>query len=288
MKLMRYGAKGAEKPALVDAGGAVRDLSSVIPDITAATLRPENLKRLAELDTSKLPAVANPGRIAPPWSGMGKFMCIGLNYSDHAAETGSPIPKEPIIFNKPTSALVGCNDAVVLPQGSVKTDWEVELGVVIGSKARYVEKAEALKYVAGYCVVNDVSEREYQLERGGTWDKGKGCDTFGPVGPWMVTADEIADPQALAMWLEVNGKRMQNGSTSTMIFGVAELVAYVSRFTTLWPGDLITTGTPPGVAMGMKPTPQYLKAGDEMKLGIAGLGEQKQKVHAWDPTLIDA
>ena len=287
MKLMRYGAKGAEKPALVDAGGTVRDLSSVIPDITAATLRPEDLKRLAELDTSKLPAVASPGRIAPPWSGMGKFVCIGLNYSDHAAETGSPIPKEPIIFNKPTSALVGCNDAVVLPQGSVKGDWEVELGVVIGTKARYVERADALKYVAGYCVVNDVSEREYQLERGGTWDKGKGCDTFGPVGPWMVTADEVADPQALAMWLEVNGKRMQNGSTSTMIFGVAELVAYVSRFTTLWPGDLITTGTPPGVAMGMKPTPQYLKAGDTMKLGIAGLGEQTQKVYAWDPKLID-
>jgi 2,4-diketo-3-deoxy-L-fuconate hydrolase len=287
MKLMRYGAKGAEKPALVDAGGTVRDLSSVIPDITASTLKPENLRRLAELDSSKLPAVADPGRTAPPWSGMGKFICIGLNYSDHAAETGSPIPKEPIIFNKPTSALVGCNDPVVLPKGSVKTDWEVELGVVIGSKARYVEKADALKYVAGYCVVNDVSEREYQLERGGTWDKGKGCDTFGPVGPWMVTADEVADPQALAMWLDVNGKRMQNGSTGTMIFGVAELVAYVSRFTTLWPGDLITTGTPPGVAMGMKPTPQYLKAGDTMKLGIAGLGEQVQRVYAWDPKLID-
>ena len=287
MKLMRYGAKGAEKPALVDAAGMVRDLSSVIPDITAATLRPENLKRLAELDASKLPAVAKPGRIAPPWSGMGKFICIGLNYSDHAAETGSPIPKEPIIFNKPTSALVGCNDPVVLPQGSVKGDWEVELGVVIGTKARYVEKADALKYVAGYCVVNDVSEREYQLERGGTWDKGKGCDTFGPVGPWMVTADEVADPQALSMWLDLDGKRMQNGSTKTMIFGVAELVAYVSRFTTLWPGDLISTGTPPGVAMGMKPTPQYLKVGDVMKLGIAGLGEQTQKVYAWDPKLID-
>ena len=287
MKLMRYGAKGAEKPALVDVGGTVRDLSGVIRDITAATLQPENLERLAKLDASKLPAVANPGRIAPPWSGCAKFICIGLNYSDHAAETGSPIPKEPIIFNKPISALVGCNDAVVLPKGSVKTDWEVELGVVIGTKARYVDKADALKYIAGYCVVNDVSEREYQLERGGTWDKGKGCDTFGPVGPWMVTADEVADPQALAMWLEVNGKRMQNGSTGTMIFGVAELVAYVSRFTTLWPGDLITTGTPPGVAMGMKPTPQYLKAGDEMKLGIAGLGEQRQKVYAWDPKLID-
>ena len=212
MKLMRYGAKGAEKPALVDAQGTVRDLSSVIPDITAQTLtagRPEAPGRSSM--RRKLPAVAKPGRIAPPWSGMGKFICIGLNYSDHAAETGSPIPKEPIIFNKPTSALVGCNDPVVLPKDSLKTDWEVELGVVIGTKARYVEKADALKYVAGYCVVNDVSEREYQLERGGTWDKGKGCDTFGPVGPWMVTADEVADPQALAMWLDVNGQRRQNG-----------------------------------------------------------------------------
>jgi len=287
MKLMRYGAKGAEKPALVDAQGTVRDLSAVIPDITAATMQPASLKRLAELDASKLPAVANPGRIAPPWSGMGKFICIGLNYSDHAAETGAAIPKEPIIFMKPLSCLVGCNDAVVLPKDSKKSDWEVELGVVVGSKARYVEQADALKHVAGYCVVNDVSEREYQIERGGTWDKGKGCDTFGPVGPWLVTADEIADPQKLAMWLDVNGQRRQNGSTGTMIFGVAELVAYVSRFMTLWPGDLITTGTPPGVAMGMKPTPAYLKAGDEMKLGIAGLGEQKQKVYAWDPELID-
>jgi 2-keto-4-pentenoate hydratase/2-oxohepta-3-ene-1,7-dioic acid hydratase in catechol pathway len=286
MKLMRYGAKGAERPALVDAQGTVRDLSGVVPDITAATLRPENLKRLAALDVAALPAVASPGRIAPPWSGMGKFVCIGLNYSDHAAETGSPIPKEPIIFMKPTSALVGCNDAVVMPQGSVKTDWEVELGVVIGTMARYVQRADALDHVAGYCVVNDVSEREYQLERGGTWDKGKGCDTFGPVGPWLVTADEVADPQALPLWLELNGKRMQNGTTKTMIFGVAELVAYCSRFMTLWPGDLITTGTPPGVGLGMKP-PKYLKAGDEMRLGIDGLGEQRQKVHAWDPTLID-
>ena len=287
MKLMRYGAKGAEKPALVDAQGTVRDLSGVLPDITAQTMLPANLKRLAELDAAKLPVVAKPGRIAPPWSGMGKFICIGLNYSDHAAETGSPIPKEPIIFMKPISCLVGCNDAVVLPKGSVKTDWEVELGIVIGSAARYVEQADALKHVAGYCVVNDVSEREYQIERGGTWDKGKGCDTCGPVGPWMVTADEIADPQQLAMWLDVNGQRRQNGSTATMIFGAAELVAYVSRFMTLYPGDLITTGTPPGVAMGMKPTPVYLKAGDEMRLGIAGLGEQHQKVHAWDPKLID-
>ncbi|HEY3635978.1 MAG TPA: fumarylacetoacetate hydrolase family protein [Caldimonas sp.] len=288
MKLMRYGAKGAEKPALVDARGTVRDLSGIIADITAETMRPENLRRLAEVDASKLPAVASPGRIAPPWRGCAKFICIGLNYSDHAAETGAPIPKEPIIFMKPTSALVGCNDAVVLPQGSVKGDWEVELGVVIGATARYVDKADALKHVAGYCVVNDVSEREYQLERGGTWDKGKGCDTFGPVGPWIVTADEIADPQALAMWLDVNGQRRQHGSTATMIFGVAELVAYCSRFMTLYPGDLITTGTPPGVGMGMKPTPVFLKPGDEMRLGIEGLGEQRQKVYAWDPKLIDA
>jgi 2-keto-4-pentenoate hydratase/2-oxohepta-3-ene-1,7-dioic acid hydratase in catechol pathway len=250
-------------------------------------MRPENLRRLAELDASKLPAVSDPGRIAPPWSGMGKFICIGLNYSDHAAETGAPIPKEPIVFMKATSAIVGPNDAVVLPQGSVKCDWEVELGIVIGSMARYVDKADALKHVAGYCVVNDVSEREYQLERGGgQWDKGKGCDTFGPVGPWMVSADEVKDPQALAMWLDVNGQRRQSGTTGTMIFGVAEPVAYCSRFMTLWPGDLISTGTPPGVGMGMKP-PVFLKAGDEIRLGIAGLGEQRQKVHAWNPALID-
>ena len=287
MKLMRYGAKGAEKPALVDDHGRVHDLSGVLPDITASTLEPQNLDRLRKLDLATLPIVEKPGRIAPPWSGMGKFLCIGLNYSDHAAETGAPIPKEPILFMKPTSALVGPNDPVVLPQGSVKSDWEVELGVVIGTKARYVSEADALKHVAGYCVVNDVSEREYQIERGGTWDKGKGCDTFGPVGPWMVTADEVKDPQALPMWLDVNGKRRQDGSTKTMIFGVAELVAYCSRFMTLWPGDLITTGTPPGVALGMKPTPVFLKAGDEMRLGIQGLGEQRQKVHAWDPKLID-
>ena len=282
MKLMRYGAKGAEKPALVDAQGTVRDLSGVVPDITTETLRPENLRRLAELDAAKLPAVANAGRVAPPWRGMGKFICIGLNYSDHAAETGSPIPKEPIIFMKPTSAIVGPNDAVVLPQGSVKCDWEVELGVVIGQKARYVDKADALKHVAGYCVVNDVSEREYQLERGGgQWDKGKGCDTFGPVGPWMVSADEVKDPQTLAMWLDVNGQRRQSGTTATMIFGVAELVAYCSRFMTLWPGDLISTGTPPGVGMGKKPNPVFLKPGDVMTLTIEGLGQQKQKVLAY-------
>ncbi|MFJ3461873.1 fumarylacetoacetate hydrolase family protein [Achromobacter spanius] len=287
MKLMRYGAKGAEKPALIDAQGQVRDLSAVIADITAQTLVPAKLAELRALDPASLPLVAQPGRVAPPWSGMGKFICIGLNYADHAAESGLPVPAEPVIFMKTTSAVVGCNDAVVLPQDSVKTDWEVELGVVIGEKARYVSEADALKHVAGYCVVNDVSEREYQIERGGTWDKGKGCDTFGPIGPWLATADEIPNPQDLEMWLEVNGKRYQNGSTRTMVFGVAQLVSYVSRFMTLYPGDLISTGTPPGVGMGQKPAPVYLKAGDEMKLGIAGLGEQRQRVHAWDPALID-
>ncbi|MDE2396960.1 MAG: fumarylacetoacetate hydrolase family protein, partial [Burkholderiales bacterium] len=224
---------------------------------------------------------------AVPWSGMGKFICIGLNYADHAAESGLPLPKEPILFMKPISAAVGCNHAVVLPQGSVKGDWEVELGVVIGSTARYVSEADALAHVAGYCVVNDVSEREYQIERGGTWDKGKGCDTFGPVGPWLVTADEVGDPQQLDMWLDVNGKRFQTGNTRTMIFNVAQLVSYVSRFMTLYPGDLISTGTPPGVGMGVKPNPVFLKPGDVMHLSIAKLGEQQQRVHAWDPALID-
>ena len=287
MKLMRYGAKGAEKPGLVDASGAVRDLSGVLPDITAATLGPKSLQRLRELDTSSLPIVTNPGRMAVPWSGMGKFVCVGLNYADHAAESNMPVPKEPILFTKAISALVGCNDPVVLPQGSTKGDWEVELGIVIGTKARYVTEADALKFVAGYCLVNDVSEREYQLERGGTWDKGKGCDTFGPVGPWMVTAADVADPQALGMWLDVNGVRMQTGNTKTMIFGVAQLVSYISRFCTLMPGDLISTGTPPGVGMGKKPNPIFLKPGDVMRLGIDGLGEQTQTVHAWDPALID-
>ncbi|APX76278.1 fumarylacetoacetate hydrolase family protein [Achromobacter insolitus] len=287
MKLLRYGAKGAEKPGMLDASGQVRDLSAIVPDIAAAMLTPAGLAPLRELDPASLPLVDRPGRLAPPWSGMGKFICIGLNYADHAAESGLQVPAEPVIFMKPTSAVVGCNDPVVLPQGSVKTDWEVELGVVIGERARYVSEADAMRHVAGYCVVNDVSEREYQIERGGTWDKGKGCDTFGPVGPWLATADEIADPQALGMWLDVNGKRYQNGSTRTMVFGVAQLVSYVSRFMTLYPGDLISTGTPPGVGMGQKPTPVYLKAGDEMRLGIEGLGEQRQRVHAWDPSLID-
>ncbi len=286
MKLMRHGRKGSEKPALVDSQGKVRDLSFVLPDITAQTLTPAGLQRLRDVKIDSLPVVANPGRIAPPWSGCEKFVAVGLNYSDHAAETGNPIPKEPILFMKTTSCIVGCNDAVVLPKGSVKSDWEIELGIVIGSRARYVSKADALKYVAGYCVVNDVSEREYQLERGSQWDKGKGCDTFGPIGPWLVTPDEVPDPQNLAMWLEVNGKRVQNGSTKTMIFGVAHLVSYISEFMTLNPGDLITTGTPPGVGLGMKP-PLYLKAGDTMKLWIQGLGEQNQMVHAWNPELID-
>jgi 2-keto-4-pentenoate hydratase/2-oxohepta-3-ene-1,7-dioic acid hydratase in catechol pathway len=287
MKLLRHGPNGAEKPALLDAKGQVRDLSKVLPDISAATLTPHSLQRLRELDTNTLPLVSQPGRIAMPWTGMGKFIAIGLNYADHAAESNMPIPKEPIVFMKATSCAVGPNHPVVLPQGSVKSDWEVELGVVIGSRARYVSEADALKHVAGYCIVNDVSEREYQLERGSQWDKGKGCDTFGPVGPWLVTADEVADPQNLSMWLEVNGHRYQNGSTRTMIFGVAMLVSYLSRFMTLEPGDCITTGTPPGVGHGVKPNPVYLKPGDVMKLGIEGLGEQRQTVHAWDPALID-
>ena len=286
MKLMRHGAKGAERPALVDAQGQLRDLSGMLRDINAGTLEPAALARLKDIDQATLPVIESPGRLAPPWSGMGKFICVGLNYADHAAESGVAVPAEPVLFMKTTSALVGCNDAVVLPQNSVKSDWEVELGVVIGSKARYVSEADALSHVAGYCVVNDLSEREYQLERCGQWDKGKGCDTFGPVGPWMVTRDEVPDPQDLAMWLEVNGRRFQNGSTKTMVFGVAFLVSYISRFMTLHPGDLISTGTPPGVGMGQKP-PLYLKPGDEIRLGIAGLGEQRQKVHAWNPELID-
>ena len=286
MKLLRHGPKGQEKPALLDAQGKLRDLSGLIGDITPATLSPSSLAALRSVNAATLPEVKQ-GRLAVPWAGMGKFMAIGLNYADHAAESNMPIPKEPIVFTKTVECAVGCNDAVVLPQGSVKSDWEVELGIVIGSRARYVSEADAVKHVAGYCIVNDVSEREFQLERGGTWDKGKGCDTFGPVGPWLVTTDEVPDPQNLPMWLEVNGRRFQNGSTKTMIFGVAQIVSYLSRFMTLEPGDLITTGTPPGVGMGVKPSPVFLKAGDVMRLGIEGLGEQRQTVHAWDPALID-
>ncbi len=286
MKLLRHGPKGQEKPGIVDAQGRVRDLSGLIPDITAATLSPAGLGALKALNLDALPIVEQ-GRLAVPWTGMGKFIAIGLNYADHAAESNMPIPKEPIVFMKTVDCAVGCNHPVVLPQGSVKTDWEVELGIVIGSTARYVSEADAPKHIAGYCVVNDVSEREYQLERGSQWDKGKGCDTFGPIGPWLVTSDEVGDPQNLSMWLEVNGHRYQNGSTKTMIFGPAVLVSYLSRFMTLRPGDLITTGTPPGVGLGIKPNPVYLKAGDTMKVYIEKLGQQQQTVHAWDPALID-
>jgi len=286
MKLLRHGPKGQEKPGIVDAQGRVRDISGLIPDITAATLSPAGLAALKALNLEALPIVEQ-GRLAVPWTGMGKFIAIGLNYADHAAESNMPIPKEPIVFMKTVDCAVGCNHPVVLPQGSVKTDWEVELGIVIGSTARYVSEADAPKHIAGYCCVNDVSEREYQLERGSQWDKGKGCDTFGPIGPWLVTSDEVGDPQNLSMWLEVNGHRYQNGSTKTMIFGPAVLVSYLSRFMTLRPGDLITTGTPPGVGLGIKPNPVYLKAGDTMKVYIEKLGQQQQTVHAWDPALID-
>lgn len=288
MKLMRHGPKGSERPALIDAQGRVRDLSSVLPDISAAMLGRDALAGLADLDVAALPVVAAPGRIAPPFADIGKFICVGLNYADHAAESGMPIPAEPVLFMKATSAVIGANDPVVLPKDSRKSDWKVELGVVIGTKARYVSEHDALRYVAGYCVINDLSEREYQLERGGAWDKGKGCDTFGPVGPWLVTADEVPDPQNLRLWLEVNGCRVQDGSTATMVFGVANLVSYISRFMTLFPGDIISTGTPPGVGMGQRPMPVYLKPGDTMRLGISGLGEQNQVVHAWDAALIDA
>ena len=281
MKLVRYGAKGKEKPGLIDKEGKLRDLSGVINDITPEQLAPAALARLAKLDTAKLPLVKGKKRFGVPLNGVRKFLAIGLNYSDHAAEAGMPIPKEPILFFKADTSLSGPNDDVMLPQGSKKSDWEVELGVVIGKKARYVSKKDALKHVVGYCVVNDVSEREYQIERGGTWDKGKGCDTFGPVGPWLVTTDEIRDPQNLDMWLDVNGKRFQTGNTKTMIFDVATIISYVSEFMTLMPGDVITTGTPPGVGMGVKPKPRFLKAGDVMTLGLQGLGEQCQKVVAF-------
>jgi 2,4-diketo-3-deoxy-L-fuconate hydrolase len=280
MKLVRYGNPGKEKPGLIDAQGRLRDLSGVIDDITPAALAPAVLARLAKLKADKLPLVRGSKRFGPPVANVPKFIAIGLNFFDHAAETGNPVPKEPVVFMKAVSCIQGANDPVMLPKDSVKSDWEVELGVVIGSTARYVSERDALKHVAGYCVVNDVSERELQLERGGTWDKGKGCDTFGPVGPWLVTADELPNPQRLDMWLDLNGKRKQTGNTKTMIFGVKTLVSYVSRCMTLSPGDIITTGTPPGVGLGHKP-PLFLKAGDVMRLGIAGLGEQEQKVVAF-------
>lgn len=280
MKLLRYGPPGQEKPGAIHADGTVRALSSVLPDITPETLNPDTLARLGQLDLSTLPKVETSERLGACVGGIGKLVCIGLNYSDHAIESGMPIPSEPIVFNKWTSSIVGPNDDVVIPRASEKTDWEVELGVVIGRTASYVNQAQALDYVAGYCVINDVSERSYQLERGGSWDKGKGCDTFGPIGPWLVTKDEIPDPHDLDMWLEVDGVRYQNGSTKTMIFGVAELVAYLSKFMTLHPGDVISTGTPPGVGMGVKPTPVFLRPGQTMRLGITGLGEQCQKTVA--------
>jgi 2,4-didehydro-3-deoxy-L-rhamnonate hydrolase len=276
MKLIRFGAAGQERPGLVDGDGRVRDLSAHVPDIAGNTLLPETLDRLRALDPGQLP-LAEPDRFGPCVGAVGKFVCIGLNYSDHAAETGAAIPSEPILFAKWTSAISGPNDDVQIPVGSRKTDWEVELGVVIGKGGRTIDEAAALDHVAGYCVVNDVSEREWQLERGGTWDKGKGCDTFGPIGPWLVTADEVPDPQALRLWLEVDGERRQDGSTATMIFGVRTLVSYCSRFMSLQPGDIISTGTPPGVGLGMKP-PTFLRAGQSMRLGIDGLGEQRQRV----------
>ncbi len=278
MKLIRYGDNKQEKPGVVDSDGRIRDLSGVISDIDGSTITPEGLARLRELDISTLPLVDGNPRIGACVGNIGKFICIGLNYSDHAAESGLPEPSEPVVFNKWTSAVVGPNDDVAIPRGSKKTDWEVELGVVIGKEARYISKEDALSYVAGYCVVNDVSEREYQIERGGTWDKGKGCDTFGPIGPWLVTADEVPDPQALNLWLEVDGKRYQDGTTGKMIFDVATIISYLSNFMSLQPGDVISTGTPPGVGMGVKPEPVYLKAGQTMRLGIEGLGEQTQKV----------
>ncbi len=281
MKLLRYGPKGQEKPGLLDANGRVRDLSGVIADLAGDALSPEGLARLASLDPATLPLV--PGtpqadlRLGPCVGHIGKFICIGLNYADHAAESGLQVPPEPVIFNKWTSAITGPDDNVEIPRGSVKTDWEVELGVVIGTGGKHIDEADALSHVAGYCVVNDVSEREYQFERAGTWDKGKGCDTFGPIGPWLVTPDEAGDVDNLKMWLDVDGRRFQNGSTATMVYKVPFLVAYVSRFMSLQPGDVISTGTPPGVGMGQKP-PVYLQGGEVMRLGIDGLGTQTQPV----------
>ncbi|MGH6939689.1 fumarylacetoacetate hydrolase family protein [Hypericibacter sp.] len=280
MKLVRYGETDREKPGLVDAGGKLRDLSAAIDDLGGNALRPDGLAKLKALDPAKLPLVSGSPRLGVPVTGIGKIVAIGLNYSDHAAESNLPVPKEPIIFFKTTSSLTGPNDAVTIPKGSEKSDWEVELAVVIGKPASYVSEADALSHVAGYLICNDVSERAYQIERGGTWDKGKGCDTFCPLGPWLVTGDEIKDPQALDMWLDVNGEKAQRGNTRTMVFGVAHIVSYVSQFMSLQTGDVITTGTPPGVGMGMKP-PRYLKPGDVMTLGIQGLGEQRQACVAW-------
>ena len=285
MKLVRYGKVGKEKPGLIDENGKIRDLSHIISDITPEQLSDKVLSKLSKLNPAKLPLVRGSQRLGCPFTGSGKFIAIGLNYADHAAEAGMPLPKEPIIFMKPTSCIQGPDDEVMLPKGSVKSDWEVELGVVIGTKASHVSLKSALDHVAGYCTINDVSEREYQIERGGTWVKGKGCDTFGPIGPWLVTRDEVPNPQKLNMWMDLNGTRMQTGNTKTMIFNVAKLISYTSQFMTLYPGDIITTGTPPGVGMGVKvngkPAPLFLKAGDVMTLGVEGLGHQTQKVVAY-------
>jgi ureidoglycolate lyase len=280
MKLLRYGPVGAEKPGLLDSQGRIRSLGDFVKDIDGSTLSPAKLAELAALDPNTLSLVGGSPRIGPCVARPLNFVCIGLNYADHAAESGLPVPKEPIIFLKSLGAFCGPNDDVMIPRNSVKTDWEVELGIVIGTKASYVSEETAMDHVAGYCVVNDVSEREFQIERGGQWDKGKGCDTFGPTGPWMVTKDEVPDPQNLKMWCDVDGVRMQDGTTKTMIFGVKQLVSYVSQFITLYPGDIISTGTPPGVGMGKKPNPIFLKAGQVMRVGVEGLGEQEQKTIA--------
>jgi len=277
MKLVRYGKPGKEKPGLIDAEGRLRDLGAAVSDIGPDQLGDAALARLQKLKTETLPLVKGSPRMGCPVAGIGKFIAIGLNYADHAAEAGMPIPAEPIVFMKATSCVQGADDPIMLPKGSKKSDWEVELGVVIGRQARHVSQKDALAHVAGYCVVNDVSERAFQIERGGTWDKGKGCDTFGPIGPWLVTRDEIANPQRLDLWLDLNGRRMQTGNTRTMIFSVAKVISYVSQFMTLMPGDVITTGTPPGVGMGMKP-PVFLKKGDVLTLGVQGLGTQRQQV----------
>jgi 2-keto-4-pentenoate hydratase/2-oxohepta-3-ene-1,7-dioic acid hydratase in catechol pathway len=279
VKLVRYGAPGKERPGLVDREGRIRDLSGHVGDISGTVLDPDVLLKLGAVDPASLPLVAGDTRIGPCVAGVGKFICIGLNYSDHAAETGAKVPPEPIIFMKATSAITGPDDDLLIPRGSMKTDWEVELGIVIGRKAKYVGEAEALDYVAGYCTVHDVSERHFQTERHGQWTKGKSADTFGPIGPWLVTTDEVPDPQNLSMWLKVNGETMQNGSTRTMVYGAAFLVSYLSNFMSLHPGDVISTGTPPGVGMGMKP-PRFLKPGDVVELGVEGLGNQRQMVRA--------
>jgi ureidoglycolate lyase len=276
MKLLRYGPRGQERPGILDNNDRIRDLSGIVADIDGATISPESLARLRVVDPASLPLVEGNPRLGPCVSGVGKFMCIGLNYSDHAAESGMQVPAEPVLFMKATSAISGPNDDIVIPRNSTKTDWEVELGVIIGKPAKYVPVEKALDHVAGYCVINDLSERAFQLEMSGQWVKGKSCDSFGPLGPWLVTRDEVADPQDLPMWLEVNGHRYQNGNTRTMVFGVAEVVSYLSRFMSLQPGDVISTGTPPGVGLGLKP-PTYLKPGDLVRLGIAGLGEQSQR-----------